>query len=351
MDSRPLTCSDCGTEIAPDLLACPSCGRLLHAGTLKKLAAQAEAAERAGDLSAAMGAWRDTLDLLPPDSRQHAVVLQKIQALSAQVDEGGAAPKASLWKKGAAGAGGLAVLLFKFKSVLLLVLTKGKLLLLGLTKLPTLLSMLASFGYFWTIWGWKFALGFVLSIYIHEMGHIWMLRRYGIRATAPMFIPGFGALVRLKQYPVTPVEDARVGLAGPMWGLGAAAAAYGIYLWTGEQYWGALAQAGGMINLFNLIPVWQLDGGRGFESLTRGQRWLAAAAVGGMYYVTSSTLGDQDAHRQNVFLLIIAACAVGRAVLGKAPSRRDDFGLFQYVLLILTLGSLAAINLPLLARR
>jgi Zn-dependent protease len=351
VDNPSPRCGDCGAEIAPDLLACPGCGRLLHAETLKKLAAQAEVAEKAGDLSSALGAWRDVLDLLPPDSRQHAVILQRIRTLSAQVDEGGGVPKASFWKKGAAGAGGLGLLLFKSKGLLLLILTKGKFLLLGLTKAKTLLSMLLWMGVYWTIWGWKFAVGLGVSIYIHEMGHIWMLRRYGIRATAPMFIPGFGALVRLQQYPVTPVEDARVGLAGPLWGLGAAAAAYAVFLATGEQIWGAIAQAGGMINLFNLIPVWQLDGGRGFESLTRGQRWLAAIAVGAMYYFTSNTIGDQDSHRQNIFLLIIAACAVGRAVLGKAPRERDDFGLFQYVLLILTLGSLAAINLPLLSPR
>jgi len=318
---------------------------------LKKLAAQAEGAEQSGDLSAALSAWRDTLDLLPPDSRQHAVILQKVQALSARVEEDAPPAKSSAWKKGAAGASGLALLLLKFKTVALLILTKGKFLLLGLTKAKTLFSMLLFLGVYWSIWGWKFALGFVVSIYIHEMGHVWMLRRYGIRATAPMFIPGFGALVRLEQYPATVIEDARVGLAGPMWGLGAAAAAYGLYIATGEQIWGAIAQSGAMINLFNLIPVWQLDGGRGFRSLTRGQRWLAAAAVGAMYYFTGEATGDHESHRQNVFLLIIGICAAGRAVMGEAPKERDDFGLFQYVLLILTLGALAAINIPLLAGR
>jgi len=349
VDSPAGRCADCGTQVPPDLLACPSCAKLLHADRLKELAAQAEKAERGGDLSAAMGAWRDALGLLPPETRQHAAVLQKIQALSARVEDGGA-PAASTWKKGAAGLGGLALLLFKFKSIFLIALTKGKFLLFGLTKAKTLFSMLLFLGVYWSIWGWKFALGFVLSIYIHEMGHVWMLRRYGIRATAPMFIPGFGAFVRLDQYPATVIEDARVGLAGPIWGLGAAAIAYVVYVATGEQIWGAIAQSGAMINLFNLIPVWQLDGGRGFRSLTRGQRWLAAIAVAAVYYFTSHVTGDPTADRQNVFLLIIGVCAVGRAVAGEAPQERDDFGLFQYVLLILTLGWLASIHIPLLAR-
>src|SRR2546430_4861243 len=83
--------------------------------------------------------------------------------------------------------------------------------------------MLLSAGVYWTIWGWKFALGVVLSIYVHEMGHVQALQRYGIKATAPMFIPGVGAVVRLKQYPADRREDARVGLAGPLWGRPAAA--------------------------------------------------------------------------------------------------------------------------------
>lgn len=345
MDNLRTSCPECGTEIEAGLLSCPSCAKLLHGEQLKKLAAEAEGAEQMGDLSAALAAWREALDLLPPEARQHQVVLQKIRDLSARVEDGGPAPaKSSAWKKGAAGAGGLALLLFKFKSVLLIALTKGKFLLLGLTKLPTLLSMLVWVGVYWSIWGWKFAAGIGVSIYIHEMGHVWMLRRYGIKSTAPMFIPGFGALVRLQQYPVTVIEDARVGLAGPMWGLGAAAAAFGLYVATQEPFWGAIAQFGGVINLFNLIPVWQLDGGRGFRSLTRGQRWLAVLAVAVMYYFTSQS------HTQNVFLLIIGLCGVGRAVLGEAPQERDDFGLFQYVLLIISLGALAAIELPGLMR-
>jgi hypothetical protein len=166
-----------------------------------------------------------------------------------------------------------------------------------------------------------------------------------------MFIPGLGALVRLNQHPATVVEDARVGLAGPIWGLGAAAAAYAGYVATGNELWGAIAQAGAMINLFNLIPVWQLDGGRGFASLTRGQRWIAAAVVGVMYYVTGDVEGADHTHRQNVFLIIIGLCAVGRAAIGEAPKKRDDYGLFQYVLLILTLSALAAIEIPLLTRQ
>ena len=70
---------------------------------------------------------------------------------------------------------------------------KAKALLLGLTKGTTLLTMLLSLGVYWSMWGWPLRLGLVLSIYVHEMGHVIALARYGFRATAPMFIPGLGA--------------------------------------------------------------------------------------------------------------------------------------------------------------
>lgn len=336
----PTSCPHCGAAIAAGTLGCSSCGQLVHSEALAKLAAQGEAAEQAGDLAGALGAWRDVLNLLPPESRQYAVILQRIRALSGKVEDGTASAAPSVLKKGAAGAGGAAVLFLKFKAVLLPLLTKGKFLLMGLTKLPTLLSMLAFFALYWTIWGWKLGLAIVVSIYIHEMGHVWMLRRYGIRSTAPMFIPGIGAFVRSTQALASRVEVARVGLAGPLWGMAAAGAAYGLYALTEDPFWGAVAQLGALINLLNLIPVWGLDGGKGFQSLSRGQRWLVAVAVGGMYYFTTQE------HAQNVFLLVIGACAVFRAAFGEAPKTRDDFGLFQFVLLILILSALAAIELP-----
>jgi Zn-dependent protease len=102
------------------------------------------------------------------------------------------------------------------------VLGKLKFLLIGLTKASTFISMFAFFGVYWSAYGWPLALGLVLSIYIHEMGHVAMLRGLGIDAGAPMFIPGVGAVVMLKQHVQDPLTDAKIGLAGPVWGLGAA---------------------------------------------------------------------------------------------------------------------------------
>src|SRR6266446_288171 len=330
----PSVCAQCGTQIAPALLACPSCRRLVHAEELKRLAATAEGAEQAGDPSAALGAWREALDLLPADATQHQVVSARIAALSRSLDAGPAGAKhGSGLGKGAAGVGALGALLFKFE--LMFVLTKAKLLLFGLTKASTFFSMLLSASLYWTMWGWKFAVGVVLSIYIHEMGHVQALQRYGIKATAPMFIPGFGAVIRLKQYPANAREDARVGLAGPLWGLGAALAAYMVYRATGIGVWGAIAHFGAWVNLFNLVPVWQLDGARGFRSLTRYQRWIAVAVIALMWGATSEGL-----------LVLLGCAAAAAAALSRAAEEPDHIALAQYALLVGVLSLMTRVAAP-----
>ena len=286
-----------------------------------------------GDPSTALAAWRQALDLLPTDSTQYHAVSARVLALSRTVESQPAAAKpGSRWGKGAAGLGALGALVAKFKFAVVFLLTKAKLLLFGLTKAGTLFSMLLSAGVYWTLWGWKFAIGIVLSIYVHEMGHVQALQRYGIKATAPMFIPGLGAVIRLKQYPATPGEDARVGLAGPAWGLGASVAAYAVYLATNISVWGAIGHFGAWVNLFNLLPVWQLDGGRGFRALARLQRWLAAAVAAALYLATREGL-----------LLLIALAAAASAGFSAAPKESDRTVLLEYTSLVIVLAALTRI--------
>src|SRR3989475_12369950 len=97
-------CPQCGTHIAPALLACPSCQRLVHPDELKRLAADAEQAVKAGDPSAALAAWREALDLLPPESTQHQVVAAPVEEVSRALDRAPTpAPTrpGSRWGKGA----------------------------------------------------------------------------------------------------------------------------------------------------------------------------------------------------------------------------------------------------------
>src|SRR5438876_9746245 len=208
-------CPQCGTHVAPALLACPSCQRLVHADELKRLAAEAERSRQAGDPSGALAAWRQALDLLPRDTTQHQAVSARIVALSRTVDgEPVAGKPGSRWGKGAAGLGAIGALLAKFKFAVVFLLTKAKLLLFGLTKAGTLFSMLLSAGVYWTIWGWKFAIGIVLSIYVHEMGHVQALQRYGIKELTPWSSLGVGALIPLNKYPPRPAETGGVDSPG-----------------------------------------------------------------------------------------------------------------------------------------
>jgi Zn-dependent protease len=319
--AEAVRCRQCDTELSSAALSCPGCGMLVYAEELKALAGEAEQAEQKGDFPGAMAAWRRALELLPPGTRQQELIAARVGELGSIVPAASAAPPAARGNGrlgGLAGAGTLGLLIWKLKFLLL-----------GLTKASTLLSMLLSLGVYWTAFGWKFALGLVVSIYVHEMGHVAALRRYGFRATAPMFIPGFGALIRLQQRPVNPVENARIGLAGPLWGLGAALAALGVYLATDWPAWLAIARFGAWLNLFNLIPIWQLDGGRGFSSLSRPQRWLAVAAIGVAWFLTAESL----------LLLLLIAGGV-QALLANAPAKPDRVGLVQYVALVAVLSAM-----------
>ena len=334
-------CPQCGTEVAPALLACPACHRLVHADELQELATVAERYTQAGDLSNAMVTWRRALDLLPSDSRQFAAVSAKLAELSSHPDAKSPPPAARPnWANRAGIPGAILLFLWKFKVVLAFLLTKGKILLLGLTKGSTFISMLLFLGVYWAAWGWKFAAGFVASIYIHEMGHVAMLQRFGIPATPPMFIPGFGALIRAQFYPHEPIAEARVGLAGPMWGLGAAVASYLVYLVTRAPIWMALAQVGAWINLFNLLPVWQLDGAHAYKALSRRQRWIIAAVLGVTWFVTSEGL-----------LIIIGLAAVWRAWGTEAPDEGDTRTMWEYAWLVAILGAMTRLPVPITSLR
>ena len=309
----------------------------MHGARLKQLARDAAAAQTRGDAGAELSLRRDIVQLLPRGSKQHTAALARARELSETVSKSGQQPRGEKRKvpKWLVGLGGVGLLIWKFKFAAVFILTKGKFLLLGLTKWQTFLSMALAMGVYWTIWGWPFAVGLVLAIYVHEMGHVAALRHYGIAATAPMFIPWVGAFVRLKQPPLTPVEDARIGLAGPLWGLGAVLASYGLFLATGEPIFAAIARAGAWLNLFNLVPVWQLDGARAFAALTRKQRWWAAAALIALWFLTGDFL-----------LIIIGGVAVFRAWTGAAPSEPDKRGLIAFLVVAAALAGMAAIDVP-----
>jgi Zn-dependent protease len=147
---------------------------------------------------------------------------------------------------------------------------KAKLLFLALIKikaLTTLGTMFVSIAAYGLVFGWPFAVGFVLLLFIHEMGHVIQLRREGVEASAPVFIPFMGALIAAKSMGKDAAAEARVGLAGPILGTIGTLIPLAIWLGTGSDLWRALAYIGFFINLINLMPVLPLDGGRAMAVL------------------------------------------------------------------------------------
>jgi Zn-dependent protease len=137
--------------------------------------------------------------------------------------------------------------------------------------------MLVSVAAYSLLWGWKFAVGFVLLLFVHEIGHVLQLRREGIKASAPMFIPFLGAVIWAKSLGRDALAEARVGLAGPVLGSIGAAALIPVASATGNDLFTALAFTGFFLNLFNLLPVVPLDGGRAMAALSPAM-WLVGFA-------------------------------------------------------------------------
>jgi Zn-dependent protease len=171
---------------------------------------------------------------------------------------------------------------------------KGAVLLLPKLKLLTTAgTALVSIAAYSLFWGWTFALGFVVLMFIHEMGHVIQLRREGLKASAPMFVPFFGAVVIAKSLGENALAEARVGLAGPILGTAGAAACLAIAEATNSDMLRALAYVGFFLNLINLVPVVPFDGGRAMAAMAP---WLWFLGLGAMVALLLLT--------HNPFLLI-----------------------------------------------
>lgn len=175
----------------------------------------------------------------------------------------------------------------------------GKVLLTGGTMLLSILV-------YATIWGWPYAAGFVLLIFVHEMGHYVAARHKGLDVGAPMFIPFVGAWINLKQIPHDAEVEAYVGLAGPAAGTAGALACYFLARQYDSGLFYALAYAGCFINLFNLIPLSPLDGGR-ITAVLSPRIWLLGvpALVAMFFYQPSPVL---------IMIAVLAVPSVLRAL-------------------------------------
>jgi Zn-dependent protease len=184
-----------------------------------------------------------------------------------------------LRKRIGSGLAAVAALIAKFWAAI-----KGVLILLP-KFLATAATALVSIVAYSLFFGWTFAIGFVALLFVHEMGHVIQLRREGIKASAPMFIPFLGAVVMMKSLGENALAEARVGLAGPVLGSVGAGVCLAIGEATNSDLFRALAYIGFFLNLFNLLPVLPLDGGRAMAAMAPWMWFLGFGALVAMLLV------------------------------------------------------------------
>ncbi|MFC5701194.1 site-2 protease family protein [Cohnella faecalis] len=177
--------------------------------------------------------------------------------------------KTGAGRKSALGIGAaLLVALSKLKTGAFLLLKLGK----------PIWMMAISVGAYAILYPWEFAIGLVLLLFVHELGHVWAAKRVGLPVSAPIFIPFLGAAIIMKRHPKDAKTEAYMALGGPLLGTVGAFACYAVGWWTDYHLWYALAYVGFLLNLINLMPMRPLDGGRIVGAVSR---WLWAVGVAG----------------------------------------------------------------------
>ncbi|MCC7257978.1 MAG: site-2 protease family protein [Gammaproteobacteria bacterium] len=188
--------------------------------------------------------------------------------------------------------------------------------LLNAAKLGPLLktggTMLLSVGAYALLLGWRYAVGFVLLIFCHEMGHFLAARHRGLAVGAPTFIPFVGAWIELKQLPHDVETEAYVGIAGPVVGTLATLVCFVFAVLGDSTLLLALAYAGFMLNLFNLIPLSPFDGGR-ITAIISPRVWLLGVPLlGALFFVSPSPM--------LILIALLAAPQVWAVLRGRAEA-------------------------------
>lgn len=311
-------CTRCASELAPGSLVCSKCHALVHSDELDRLASEAKALEAKGELRHARERWFAGLHLLPHTSKQYYWIKDQIRRLEAAGTEA-QIPESSenKWAKRLGPVGPIAILLAKAKTVLL-----------ALFKLKFLLSFAAFIGIYWAAWGMKFGIGFAVLILLHEMGHFVDIKRRGLPAEMPVFLPGLGAYVRWQALGVPLETRAAISLAGPLAGFFVALACAALWWQTGSPLWAALARVGAVLNLLNLIPLWILDGGQAVLALSKMERAILLVACLALWLV----LGE------NMFFLVALGAAYQVFFAGDLPPRPSRAITVYYIAVLTALG-------------
>ena len=251
---------------------------------MERLAAQARELEARHDLMAARERWLSVLPLLPAESQQAEWIRGHVRelepALVAASQHPSVLPDRSdakrTWGKRLAPLGAAGAILAKFKTALFAVL-----------KLKFLFSFAAFLGFYWAAWGMKFGIGFALLVLAHELGHFIEIKRRGLPADLPVFLPGLGAYVRWQNMGVSLEGRSVIALAGPCAGF-VAAVFCGLMWWqTGDAFWAALGRTSAWFNVLNLIPVFIFDGAHAAEALSKVEKVMLMGVSVGLYYATS----------------------------------------------------------------
>ncbi len=308
-------CKRCSHELAPGALVCSLCHALVHAEELEQIAAGARALEEQGQPQRAREEWLKAIELLPRDAKQAEWIRDKARQLEL------VAPTAPAQDQGKAWASRLGPL-----APLAILLVKGKFL-LSLFKMNFLFSLAAFMGVYWSLFGMKFGIGFAVLILLHEMGHFIDVKRRGLPADMPVFLPGLGAYVRWQALGVSAETRAAVSLAGPLAGWIASVGCLVLWWKTGNNLWAALARAGAWLNVLNLIPVWVLDGGQAVKVLSKGERLLLLTACLGLWLVLE----------ESVFFLV-AAGAAWRLFTKDLPAQPSRLTTAYFVGVLASLG-------------
>jgi len=180
----------------------------------------------------------------------------------------------------------------------------------ALFKFKFLFSMLVSAAFYVWLGGWWFGIGLILLLFVHEMGHVLEAKRQGLPVSVPVFIPFMGALITMKRMPSDAWREARLAIGGPLLGSAGALALYVVALAYDSQQLKALAFLGFLINLFNLLPVLPLDGGR-----------ISAALHPAMWFVGLLGLLALVLYEPNPILIVILLLA-GSELWGRWRTRR-----------------------------
>ncbi len=339
------SCPNCSHWLPDGTLACPDCQTLTYGQHLSGIAVEAQQLEQEQKWPEARERWRSALQWLPEDTRQASSIQQHIAQLDARLKA--EEDQKARWTKRLGPLAPVALFLIKIKTWLFVAL-----------KFKFLLSGLLYFGVYWALFGWWFAVGFTLMIFIHEMGHYVAVRMRGLKADLPMFLPGVGAYVRWYGQGVSREDLASIALAGPLFGLVAAALCYGIF-WVMPvdhvvAHYSArtiplllvLANLGAWINLINLFPVRVMgiafDGVQATYALSRMQRGLIAATCLLFFGLTAqgATGGDLVGPNTVWTFLVVGLGMAWRCFANDVPEKPGTKSFVYFQALVLALGFL-----------